>query len=53
MAIQVLRNAESKYIFSFRPSFVPFARGKLMYSIPEALILGEYLGKLTCHNKYT
>lgn len=53
MPIQVLRNAESKYIFVFRPSFVPFARGKWTYSIPEVLFLGEYLGKLTCYNHYT
>lgn len=53
MAIQVLRNAENKYIFVLRPSFVPFARGKWMYSIPEVLFLGEYLGKWTCYNHYT
>lgn len=52
MAIQVLRNEGSEYIFGFRPSFGPFARGKWMYSIPEALIPGEYLGKWTCYHHH-
>lgn len=51
--IQVLRNAESKYIFVFRPPFVPFARGNWMYSVPEALFLRECLAKWTCCNHYT